>query len=261
MQENKVKIQFYKYQAAGNDFVVIDNRGRNIHLSAEQIYRLCDRRFGVGADGVILVADDAQKDFHVTYYNPDGTQSLCGNGCRSAVEFARRLGLASEHSVFAAYDGDHFADILPNGLIRIKMNDLNHIDRVLDGYYMDTGSPHFVRFVTGLSGYPVFEEGRKIRYDKVFPIGANANFIEPIDRHTLSLRTYERGVEQETLACGTGATASAIAASLEGYQSPVTLKARGGDLIIDFVKQEDGSFTEIHMTGPASMVFTGVIEL
>lgn len=256
-----MELHFYKYQAAGNDFVVIDNRGGNISLTADQIFKLCDRRFGVGADGVILVADDPNADYHVTYFNPDGTQSLCGNGCRSAVELAHRLGLATEHSVFAAYDGDHFADIMPNGLIRIKMNDLSKIDRVLDGYYMDTGSPHFVRFVSGLKDYPVFEEGRKIRYDKVFPIGANANFIEPVDRQTLALRTYERGVEQETLACGTGATASAIAASMEGYESPVRLKARGGDLIIDFQKHPDGSFTDIHLTGPATMVFRGVIEL
>lgn len=256
-----MKLHFYKYQAAGNDFVVIDNRGGRISLSADQIFRLCDRRFGVGADGVILVSDDQKADYRVTYFNPDGTQSLCGNGCRSAVELAHRLGLASEHSVFAAYDGDHFADILPDGRIRIKMNDLKYVDRVLDGYYMDTGSPHFVRFVSGLDDYPVFEEGRKIRYDKIFPIGANANFIERIDGQTLALRTYERGVEQETLACGTGATASAIAASMEGYQSPVTLKARGGDLIIDFQSHQDGSFTDIHLTGPASMVFRGVIEL
>lgn len=256
-----MNLQFYKYQAAGNDFVLIDNRSKSIALTADQIARLCDRRFGVGADGVIFVSEDQEADYHVTYFNPDGTQSLCGNGCRSAVELARRLGLADAHSVFNAYDGKHFADILSDGLIRIRMSDVSTIERRLDGYYLDTGSPHFVRFVTGLNAYPVFDEGKQIRYNPIFPIGANANFVERIDQHTLALRTYERGVEQETLACGTGATASALAAALEGYRSPVTLKARGGDLTVDFIHDGQGRFTEIHLTGPAQMVFQGQIEI
>jgi diaminopimelate epimerase len=256
-----LNLPFYKYQAAGNDFVLIDNRDESISLSSEQIARLCDRKFGVGADGVIFVSEDPDADYHVTYFNPDGTQSLCGNGCRSAVELARRLGLAATHSVFNAYDGKHFADILTDGLIRIRMSDVDKIDSALDGYYMNTGSPHFVRFVRGLDAYPVFDEGKSIRYNPIFPIGANANFIERIDDHTLALRTYERGVEQETLACGTGATAAALAASLEGYHSPITLKARGGDLIVDFKRDGHGNFTEIHLTGPAQMVFRGEIEI
>jgi len=141
------------------------------------------------------------------------------------------------------------------------MSDVDKIDSALDGYYMNTGSPHFVRFVRGLDAYPVFDEGKSIRYNPIFPIGANANFIERIDDHTLALRTYERGVEQETLACGTGATAAALAASLEGYHSPITLKARGGDLIVDFKRDGNGNFTEIHLTGPAQMVFRGEIEI
>lgn len=256
-----MKLHFYKYQAAGNDFVLIDNREGDQSLAAQQIAFLCDRRFGVGADGVIFVSRDQQADFNIRYFNPDGTQSLCGNGCRSAVDLAARLGLAREQSVFSAYDGDHDAELLPGGLIRIRMSDVNAIDRKLGGYYMDTGSPHFVKFVTGLADYPVFEEGKKLRYDPVFPIGTNANFIEPIDRSTLALRTYERGVEQETLACGTGATASAIAASFEGFTSPVTLKAAGGDLRVDFHQDGNGNFTEIFLTGPATLVFEGDIEL
>jgi len=256
-----MKLHFYKYQAAGNDFVLIDNRDGDQTLSAQQIAFLCDRRFGVGADGVIFVSRDQHADFNIRYFNPDGTQSLCGNGCRSAVDLASRLGLARQRSVFSAYDGDHDAELLPGGLIRIRMSDVTEIDRKLGGYYLDTGSPHFVKFVTGLSDYPVFEEGRRLRYDPVFPIGTNANFIERIDDSTLALRTYERGVEQETLACGTGATASAIAASFEGYRSPVTLKAAGGDLRVDFRKDPDGRFTEIFLTGPATLVFEGDIEL
>lgn len=256
-----MNLSFYKYQAAGNDFVLIDNRGGYIRLSSEQIAHLCDRRFGVGADGVIMVSEDPDADYHVTYFNPDGTQSLCGNGCRSAVELAHRLGLAGSKSDFMAYDGKHAAEYFSDGRIRIRMNDVQQIKEVLDGYYLDTGSPHFVRFVNSVADYPVFEEGRRIRYDAVFPIGANANFIQRVDDHTLLLRTYERGVEQETLACGTGATASALAASLKGYKSPVTLKARGGDLTIDFVSRPDGAFTDIYMTGPAQLVYQGTIEI
>ena len=256
-----MKLHFYKYQAAGNDFVLIDDREGNQELSARQIEFLCDRRFGVGADGVILVGCDQHADFNIRYFNPDGTQSLCGNGCRSAVDLAARLGLAREHSVFSAYDGAHDAELLPGGLIRIRMSDVKVIDQKLGGYYMDTGSPHFVKFVKGLADYPVFEEGRRLRYDPVFPIGTNANFVEPVDRSTLALRTYERRVEQETLACGTGATASAIAASFEGFSSPVTLKAAGGDLRVDFLRDSNGNFTEIFLTGPATLVFEGDIEL
>lgn len=256
-----MKLNFYKYQAAGNDFVLIDQRYLNGELNQQQIFRLCDRRFGIGADGVILISKSEKADYHVTYYNPDGTQSLCGNGCRSAVELAHRLGMAAAHSVFSAYDGNHSADILTDGRIRIRMNDVKKIEKVLDGYFTDTGSPHFVRFVTGIDNYPVFEEGRKIRYNPVFPIGANANFIEKIDDHTLSLRTYERGVEQETLACGTGATAAALVASLNGFTSPVMLKARGGDLQVDFITNSLGIWSEIHLTGPAQMVFKGEIEI
>ena len=256
-----MNLSFYKYQAAGNDFVLIDNRDGDISLTADQIAHLCDRRFGVGADGVIMVGRDSEADYHVTYFNPDGTQSLCGNGCRSAVDLAHRLGLADAHSVFNAYDVKHVADRLTDGRIRIQMNDVNKIEKALDGYYLDTGSPHFVRFVDSLEDYPVFEEGRQIRYNPVFPIGANANFIQRIDDHTLSLRTYERGVEQETLASGTGATASALAASLIGYKSPITLKARGGDLMIDFIRHSDSHFTDIYLTGPARLVYKGVIEI
>jgi len=256
-----MKLHFYKYQAAGNDFVLIDDRQGDQQLSAEQIASLCDRRFGIGADGVIFVGRDGNADYSIRYFNPDGTQSLCGNGCRSAVNLAARLGLAGQHSVFSAYDGNHDAELMPDGRIRIRMSDVTAIDRLLGGYYMDTGSPHFVKFVSGLAGYPVFEEGRKLRYDPVFPIGTNANFIERVDDNTLALRTYERGVEQETLACGTGATASAIAASFEGYASPVTLIATGGVLRVDFRREPDGRFTDIYLTGPATLVFEGDIEL
>lgn len=253
-------LKFYKYQAAGNDFVVVDNRDQKFFPSARQASFLCDRRFGVGADGVILVDRDVAADFNIRYYNPDGTQSLCGNGCRSAVALARQLGLAGTASTFSAYDGIHKAELLENKNIRIQMNDVGEIKTVYDGYYLDTGSPHFVRFVHDLENYPVVEEGRKLRYDPVFPHGANANFAQVIDGQTLALRTYERGVEQETLACGTGATATAIAATFLGMKSPLTLQARGGNLVVGFEQLSNG-FTNIYLSGPATLVFQGQIEL
>jgi diaminopimelate epimerase len=256
-----LKINFLKYQAAGNDFVLIDNRQLKLTLTPHQCQRICDRRFGVGADGIILVDNSSTADFHITYYNPDGTQSLCGNGCRTGVELAARLGLAKTCSTFSAFDGTHEAELLADGLIKIKMSDLNHIEVVYDGYYMDTGSPHFVRFVKNVDDYPVFDEGKKLRYDPVFPRGTNANFIEWVHDQTFRLRTYERGVEQETLACGTGATASALAAALRGYASPVTLIARGGELIVSFLREKDGTFRQIYLTGPARLVFEGQLEL
>lgn len=255
-----MKLRFYKYQAAGNDFVVVDNRDQQFFPNPKQASFLCDRRFGVGADGVILVDRDNAADFSIRYYNPDGTQSLCGNGCRSAVALARQLGLAGTASTFSAYDGIHKAEWLEDKNIRIQMNDVGEVKTVYDGYYLDTGSPHFVRFVKSVEDYPVVEEGRKLRYDTIFPHGANANFVEVVDDHTLTIRTYERGVEQETLACGTGATATAIAATFLGMKSPITLKARGGILNVAFDHRPNG-FTNIYLSGPAKLVFEGQIEL
>jgi diaminopimelate epimerase len=256
-----VKIHFYKYQAAGNDFVLIDNRDKKLTLTKDQIARITNRRFGVGADGVILVDNDAHANFNITYINPDGSQSLCGNGCRTAVDLASRLGMTKGKISFNAYDGIHRAEILADGQIKIQMNDVNAIEEVFDGYSLDTGSPHYVKFVTGLDDYPVFEEGRKMRYDKHFPRGTNANYIEDKGNNSVALRTYERGVEEETLACGTGATAAALAASRKGYTSPVMLFTRGGTLQVDFKTRPSGGFSDIYLTGPAKMVFEGELEL
>jgi diaminopimelate epimerase len=256
-----VKIHFYKYQAAGNDFVLIDNRSTKIALSKEQIAKICNRRFGVGADGVILIDNDTQANFNITYINPDGSQSLCGNGCRTAVDLASKLGLTNGKIAFNAYDGVHKAEILADGQIKIQMNDVNQIEEVFDGYSLDTGSPHYVKFVSGLDSYPVFDEGRKMRYDKHFPKGTNANYIEDKGSNSIALRTYERGVEEETLACGTGATAAALAASKKGYSSPLTIFAKGGTLTVDFKLRPSGGFSDIYLTGPAKLVFEGDLEL
>ena len=256
-----MKIHFYKYQAAGNDFVLIDNRSIKLSLAPEQIAQICDRKFGVGANGVILVDNDAAANFNITYINPDGSQSLCGNGCRTAVDLASRLGMTNGKIKFNAYDGFHKAEILADGQIKIQMNDVSQIEEVFEGYSLDTGSPHFVKFVSDLDQYPVFDEGRKWRYNPHFPKGTNANFIERKDGNSIALRTYERGVEEETLACGTGATAAALAASQQGFESPLTIYTKGGVLTVDFKVSPSGAFSDIYLTGPAKLVFEGDLEL
>jgi diaminopimelate epimerase len=278
------KIHFYKYQATGNDFVVIDNRSNQYSFTIDQIKKLCDRKFGIGADGVLMISNHPTLDFDLTYINSDGTQSLCGNGSRAAVKMASDLGMINGHTTFNAYDGPHEAVILPKDIIKLKMNDVSELKNVDGGVSLNTGSPHFVKFVHDLKDYPVTQEGRTIRYSNLFhPIGTNANFVEMKDDNTLFVRTYERGVEEETLSCGTGVTASALVASSKGYSSPVKIKVLGGELSIEFKtgtpKQSNGAssaktagspdlalahlgpFHDIFLIGPAKMVFEGEMEL
>lgn len=257
-----MKVHFYKYQATGNDFVVMDNREGKLSLTKEQIEKICDRRFGVGADGLMLIEKHASLNFNVEYYNSDGSQSLCGNGSRAAVHFASRLGLVNGKSTFNAYDGAHSAELLSSGIIRLKMNDVAEVKTIGNDYFLNTGSPHYIRFVENIHEYPVVEEGRRIRYSDAFkPGGTNVNFVEKLSDNTIYVRTYERGVEDETLSCGTGVTAAAIAASLKGYTSPVNIKVKGGDLSVEFKSGQSGTFTEIFLVGPAKMVFEGDLEL
>lgn len=257
-----MKVHFYKYQATGNDFVVMDNRDGKLSLTKEQIEKICDRRFGVGADGLMLIEKHASLNFNVEYYNSDGSQSLCGNGSRAAVHFASKLGLVNGKSTFNAYDGAHSAELLSTGIIRLKMNDVAEVKTIGNDYFLNTGSPHYIRFVDNVHEYPVVEEGRKIRYSEAFkPGGTNVNFVEKLSDNTIYVRTYERGVEDETLSCGTGVTAAAIATSLKGYTSPVNIKVKGGDLLVEFKSGQSGTFTEVFLVGPAKMVFEGDLEL
>jgi diaminopimelate epimerase len=257
-----MKVHFYKYQATGNDFVVMDNRDGKLSLAKEQIEKICDRRFGVGADGLMLIEKHASLNFNVEYYNSDGSQSLCGNGSRAAVHFASTLGLVNGKSTFNAYDGAHTAELLSTGIIRLKMNEVKEVKSIGSDYFLNTGSPHYIRFVDDIHQYPVVEEGRKIRYSEAFkPGGTNVNFVQLLPDNTIYVRTYERGVEDETLSCGTGVTAAAIATSLKGYTSPVNIKVKGGDLSVEFKSGQSGTFTEIFLVGPAKMVFEGDLEL
>jgi diaminopimelate epimerase len=255
-------VHFHKYQATGNDFVIIDNREAKLTFTNEQIARICHPKFGIGADGLMLIENHPSLSFHLEYFNSDGSKSLCGNGCRAAVQFASQLGLVNGKASFTAFDGAHAAEILPSGNIRLKMADVQEVKSIGPDFYIHTGSPHFIRFVTDVENFPVFEEGKKIRYSSDYkPGGTNVNFVELRNDNTIFVRTYERGVENETLSCGTGVTAAALAASIKGYRSPVKIKSLGGDLSVEFKTGQSGTFQDIYLIGPAKMVFKGQLEL
>jgi diaminopimelate epimerase len=257
-----MKLHFFKYQATGNDFVLMDNRDGGLSFSKAEIEKICDRKFGVGADGLMLIEKHPTLDFNLAYYNSDGSQSLCGNGSRAAVHFASTLGVLNGKTTFNAYDGAHGAELLPSGIVRLKMNDVSGVQKVGDDYFINTGSPHYIRFVTNIKDYPVYEEGKKIRYSDTYkPGGTNVNFVELLPDNTIFVRTYERGVEDETLSCGTGVTAVALAASFKGYSSPISIKTLGGDLSVEFKTRQTVTFQEIYLVGPAKMVFEGHLEL
>jgi len=256
-------ITFYKYQGTANDFVMIDNR--NLHFdtsNSKQVAFLCERRLGIGADGLILLQNRDGYDFEMIYFNADGRLgSMCGNGGRCTVAFAKQLGVITDHAFFLAADGDHEASIMPNGLVSLKMNDVTAIECAPDFYYLNTGSPHYVSFVDELSGFNVLEKGQAIRYNNRFKeAGTNVNFAQLLaSQDALFVRTYERGVEDETYSCGTGVTATAIAASFRGLESPVEIQTLGGNLEVTFNRQGE-HVTDIYLTGPAQFVFEGKLS-
>lgn len=256
---------FYKYQATGNDFVMIDNRQNDFNGSNQALIRkLCDRRFGIGADGLILISNDPLVDFNMRYFNADGKEaSMCGNGGRCAVAFARYLNIfQGEHVTFLAVDGEHEA-YLSAEVVKLKMIDVSKTEEIKEGIFMETGSPHFVEFCSDIDHINVFEKGMKIRNSDIFgPGGTNVNFVEYKDE-IVHIRTFERGVENETLSCGTGSVAAALAVSLKyrNDKKAYPLKAPGGNLVVSFEQKPDGSFRNIWLEGPASHVFEGKIEL
>lgn len=260
----------YKYQGTGNDFIIIDNRASAIYLTTEQIKFLCDRKFGIGADGLMLLElPDAHYgpgiDFKMVYFNSDGQESsMCGNGGRCIVAFAKKLGLITSETKFIAIDGIHDARINEYNIVSLKMNDVRNIEQG-DGYfYLNTGSPHYVKFVEQIEQFPVFDEGKSIRYNERFAAeGTNVNFIEKKDQ-ALFVRTYERGVENETLSCGTGVTAAALVAAITGNSTEKNnciIHTLGGNLIVRFEKVLEDNFYNIWLEGPATYVFSANIEL
>ena len=240
---------------------MIDNREHVFdRTNLKLVSKLCDRRFGIGADGVILIENSNQADFEMVYFNPDGSQSLCGNGSRCAVMFARFLGMIGDQTKFVAIDGEHEARI-EDKLVYLKMHDVASYEEIGNDFLINTGSPHYIRYVENTDAIDPVIEGRAVRYsDRFSKYGVNVNFLEKIDRHTLKIRTYERGVENETLSCGTGCTAAALSLAINDDINSVDLQAVGGNLRVDFQKN-DGGFSDIYLIGPAEAVFQGQIEV
>ncbi len=259
-----MNFEFFKYQGAGNDFVMVDDRNRAFPLNEEFINRICDRHFGVGADGLILLQDDADLDFRMVYFNSDGRESsMCGNGGRCVARFAQRLGIIENKTKFNAIDGIHEALLEENG-IHLKMTNVSEVRTARDFVFLNTGSPHHIEFVRDVDQIDVKHRGAAIRYGgPYFEEGSNVNFVEVIDENTLKIRTYERGVEDETLACGTGVTAAAIAAFDTGKinAGQINVKAMGGNLSVKFKKNASGGYEDIWLTGPAEFVFEGKIDV
>ncbi len=257
------EINFYKYQGAGNDFILIDAYDKKIELSQPVIYQLCSRRFGIGADGLMLLKKHDYYDFEMIYYNADGLQgTMCGNGGRCIVSFAKKLGLIKDFTRFIAIDGEHEAYIYDNDIVKLKMQDVKDIEIYHNYYFLNTGSPHYVEFVDDIQNIDVVQLGKKIRYSKDFePEGTNVNFAQ-IMQDILKIRTYERGVEDETLACGTGSVALALAYTKrsESYISPIKIHALGGELRVYF-KYLDNYFSDIWLEGPAKFVFQGEVTI
>ena len=258
-------MEFYKYHGTGNDFILIDNRDGNGILSEDKIAKLCHRRFGIGADGLIQLNPDDKFDFGMRYFNADGKEgTMCGNGGRCIVAFARHLGLISEKCTFNSIDGIHNAIILNEShdttYVSLQMKDVQHHKRIDGNIFMDTGSPHYVIFSDNISEMDVFHKGKALRNDNKFsPEGTNVNFVE-IRKGCVFVRTYERGVEDETLSCGTGATSSALAYAIENGKDKgnIEIKTLGGKLNVKF-ERNGNSFSNIWLEGPAQLVFSGKI--
>ena len=251
-------IEFYKYQGTGNDFIMIDDREKEFDLTDNDlIAALCERRMGIGADGLILLREHDTLDFEMIYFNADGKQSsMCGNGGRCIIAFAQMLEMTESETTFMAIDGEHKGRLMEDG-IYLQMQDVKEIEGVGDGLVLNTGSPHYIEMVDELDYIDVEKEGRKIRNSAPFKKdGINVNFV--LDASELQVRTYERGVEAETLSCGTGVVATAIAMHYANCieETLVSVKTKGGELTVSF-EEFNGGYRNIWLSGEASMVFAG----
>jgi diaminopimelate epimerase len=261
-----MQIQFDKYQGTGNDFIIIDNRiGDYDSLSQKNLKLLCDRNKGIGADGIILIQNHQVLDFEMLYFNADGNlSSMCGNGGRCAVSFAQRHNIIDVNAHFIAIDGPHKASLISPTDVRLQMQDVTNIIKNENIIIMDTGSPHFVLFSQEIHSIDVKKEGATIRFSDTFKKeGINVNFVSKKSKTIFDIRTYERGVENETLSCGTGAVASAIAMHLLGESNGVTeirLNALGGELIVGF-NVKGARYENIFLQGPATYVYSGSLSL
>jgi diaminopimelate epimerase len=258
-------MEFFKYQGTGNDFIMIDDRNESFPIkNNELIKQLCNRHFGVGADGLILLQNHKDSDFKMVYFNSDGNQStMCGNGGRCIVAFARDLGIIQNKTKFMAIDGLHEAKIDKN-MIKLKMNDIHTIEDHTTHFFLNTGSPHHVEFVEDINNLNVKEMGAKIRYGSpYFAEGSNVNFVKIINENKIKVRTYERGVEDETLSCGTGVTAAAIALHFANKttNNNIKIQVMGGKLSVYFDQNDTKSYKNVFLEGPATFVYKGTIEI
>lgn len=259
-----MKIHFYKYQSAGNDFIIIDQYttpALPIPLDATLVQGLCNRQLGIGADGIILLQKHPIYDFEMAYYNADGSQSFCGNGSRCTVHLAHHLRIIQEKTQFMAMDKVYTAAIQPQG-ISVAMQDVDRILRVGEDYFVDTGCPHYIRLVdeAALAG-DLSMFAQMINNTPPFKnSGTNVNFVQLLQKNAIAIRTYERGVNAETLSCGTGSVAAALVAAKHGYIGPIDVTTPGGELQVRF-QIHDGAFTKIHLIGPATLVFQGQVDV
>ena len=260
-----MQITFNKYEGTGNDFVMIDNR-QNVFPknNLKLIEKLCDRRFGIGADGLILLENDSETNFKMVYYNSDGNESsMCGNGGRCLMAFAKSLNVIQDNATFIASDGLHHATILEDGIVWLQMKDVEEVKIKNDYVFLNTGSPHHVILVDDLENLDVKKDGTKIRYSDLYgKAGSNVNFVKQLTENHFAIRTYERGVEDETLSCGTGATAVAIAMHAIGKTNATHIKldVEGGKLEVSFEKTNN-NYTKVFLKGPATFVFKGEIKI
>lgn len=258
-----MNIPFKKYQGTGNDFILIDNRNHIFPIDqAESIVpKMCDRKFGIGSDGLVLVNNHAEYDYEMIFFNPDGSKSLCGNASRCTYAFAKIIGIASEKATFLTTDGVHEIKQVGEN-IHFQLRDIEKIDKINEtDWYVNTGSPHYVKVVDDVNTVEIMSEGSTIRYSEPFQHqnGTNVNFIQ-LEEGKVEARTYERGVEAETLSCGTGVTAVGLVAGNLNYQSPVQVETKGGNLSVSFEKDGD-SYKNIWLAGPAEFVFEGIYTI
>jgi diaminopimelate epimerase len=261
-----MKVLFSKYHGTGNDFIIIDNRKFQWIPKEKEVAFLCNRHLGIGADGLMLLTEKQGYDFYMTYFNSDGREStMCGNGGRCMIAFAHSLSLVGEESRFMAIDGPHLGQIdqkRPSGIIHLKMKDVNVTEIKADHIFMNTGSPHYVLFEEGVESFDIIEKAKQIRFNERFKVeGTNVDFVELRKDH-LFVRSYERGVEDETLSCGTGVTASVLANAIKNPEKRTSMdvQTRGGNLSVSY-HQKGSSFTDIWLSGSATFVFQGEITI
>jgi diaminopimelate epimerase len=265
-------IDFFKMSGSGNDFILIDNRDRSLTVRdlPEFVRKICERKVSVGADGLIIIERSERSDFRWRFFNADGSEvDMCGNGGRCAARFAFIKGISGEKLSFETRAGIINAEI-KGDIVKLKLTDARdlqvNLSILIDGRMfeinrLNTGVPHVVHFVNDLDLFDVFHVGRTLRYHEQFqPEGTNANFVEVVDKDSIRVRTYERGVEDETLACGTGAVASALISSWKGLiESPVNVRVRSGETLKIYFQKTDHGFTDIYLEGKTKVVYEGRI--